>query len=166
MTQPAFPSAQQFVPPNDSTFRQIVHNGQYYFPASNHYQRATTVNCDRCQRSQIPACIGWREFDLCLGCAQIIVERSLMRVQVSPQINPLFSPRFDPQAEIRTRMQISSAYPKPPSQRPSTASPFVERISSAFPGRNADLEEHTFMLDSSAFSATNMQLSSAFPPRN
>ena len=161
MTQPAFPSAQQFTPPKDSTFRQIVHNGQYYFPASNHYQRATTVNCDRCQRSQIPACIGWREYDLCLGCAQIIVERSMMRVQVSPQV----SPRFDSQTEMRTRMQMSSAYPKPRTQQSPQTVTFM-RISSAFPRGDADLEEHTLMMDSSALMATNMEISSAFPSRN
>nr|QBK88516.1 MAG: hypothetical protein LCMiAC01_01930 [Mimivirus LCMiAC01] len=44
--------------------------GIYYNPAYRHYNsEEKEVGCDRCLSLDIPTCIGWREFDLCLACA-------------------------------------------------------------------------------------------------
>lgn len=58
-------------------FKEIIRRGKFYFPASNHYvnnNEEIIVNCDRCKRTKLLSCIGYKEFDLCLNCADIIIE--------------------------------------------------------------------------------------------
>jgi len=54
-------------------YRNIVNHGQYFNPASRHYPHMDlefdALSCDRCNRVNIPSCIGWRDYDLCLECA-------------------------------------------------------------------------------------------------
>lgn len=53
-------------------YKEIITNGQFYYPASKHYARPCDVVCDRCQRHNLKACIGYGSMDLCLACANDI----------------------------------------------------------------------------------------------
>jgi hypothetical protein len=46
----------------------LLDHGTYYYPAWKHYNRKTSVFCDRCHRQNLRACIGYANFDLCLLC--------------------------------------------------------------------------------------------------
>jgi len=48
-------------------FKALDH-GVFYHPAWKHYGRKTSVFCDRCNRQNLRACIGYSQFDLCLLC--------------------------------------------------------------------------------------------------
>jgi len=51
---------------------KAIDNGTYYYPAWKHYGRKTSVFCDRCNRQNLRACIGYNNFDLCLLCVDEI----------------------------------------------------------------------------------------------
>lgn len=52
----------------ETGYYNVIDNGTYYYPAWKHYNRKTNVFCDRCNRQQLKACIGYKQFDLCLWC--------------------------------------------------------------------------------------------------
>jgi hypothetical protein len=61
------------------SYDEIVIRGKYYYPATSHYYGKDTlltrvVECDRCHKKNIPACIGLDDADLCLECAAIIIK--------------------------------------------------------------------------------------------
>jgi hypothetical protein len=59
------------------TFAQlndIITYGSYYYPATSHYTRSCTVMCDRCKKTNISACIGYNNFDLCLECVDKVIK--------------------------------------------------------------------------------------------
>jgi hypothetical protein len=66
----------------DEQFIKICKKGKYYNPACNHYNKITTVRCDKCMRSNIVACIGYKELDLCLLCASAINDEHSDRVEI------------------------------------------------------------------------------------
>jgi hypothetical protein len=47
---------------------KLLENGTYYYPAWKHYNRKTNVFCDRCNKQNLRASIGFSQFDLCLTC--------------------------------------------------------------------------------------------------
>lgn len=47
---------------------KLLENGTYYYPAWKHYNRKVNVVCDRCNRQNLRASIGYSQFDLCLSC--------------------------------------------------------------------------------------------------
>lgn len=47
---------------------KLLENGTYYYPAWKHYNRKTNVFCDRCNKQNLRACIGYAQFDMCLSC--------------------------------------------------------------------------------------------------
>jgi hypothetical protein len=49
-------------------YYKLIDHGTYYYPAWKHYNRKTSVFCDRCHRQNLRACIGYSNFDLCLLC--------------------------------------------------------------------------------------------------
>lgn len=55
-----------------TNYKEIVVNGQFYHPAWKHYARKCDVVCDRCQRHNLKACIGYGDMDLCLKCTDSI----------------------------------------------------------------------------------------------
>ncbi|VBB17923.1 hypothetical protein YASMINEVIRUS_386 [Yasminevirus sp. GU-2018] len=78
------------------SFSAIVKYGKYYNPARLHYSPTTRVICDRCQKENIPVCIGYENQDLCLGCADYVA--STMYVNLPEPREPLtlmMSGRFD-----------------------------------------------------------------------
>jgi hypothetical protein len=52
----------------------ILERGIFYYPAGLHYGNPDAgVNCDRCRRTGIPACIGFERYDYCLACVDAVV---------------------------------------------------------------------------------------------
>lgn len=62
---------------NVALYTAILERGTFYFPAGAHYGNPDAkVNCDRCKRSGIPACIGFERNDLCLPCVELVALRT------------------------------------------------------------------------------------------
>jgi hypothetical protein len=59
------------------TFRTVIDNGTYYYPAWRHYERYVEVVCDRCHASGLTACIGFGRLDLCLQCVDQITKSTI-----------------------------------------------------------------------------------------
>lgn len=55
-----------------TTLEDVVLNGKYYNPAYSHYGYKTNVVCDRCKRTNLDICIGYKDQDLCFNCVDII----------------------------------------------------------------------------------------------
>jgi hypothetical protein len=56
-------------------FENIVKLGVYYYPANKHYAgNQISVVCDRCNKSNLVSCIGYKDKDLCLSCADMITQ--------------------------------------------------------------------------------------------
>lgn len=54
--------------------RDIVKYGTYFNPAWKHYgSKNSKVVCDKCTLSNLKACIGYGDRDLCLSCANILL---------------------------------------------------------------------------------------------
>lgn len=60
---------------NEATLKNICEYGRYYYPATSHYESGTAVQCDRCNDQNLKSCIGWKEYDLCLTCADVVAQR-------------------------------------------------------------------------------------------
>jgi hypothetical protein len=60
--------------PSPNYFK-ILDHGTYYYPAWKHYDREVNVLCDRCGESNIRACIGLGERDLCLMCMHELTKK-------------------------------------------------------------------------------------------
>jgi hypothetical protein len=59
-------------------FYKIIDDGIYYYPAWRKYSNEKCiVICDRCNKSNIRACIGLDIFDLCLKCVFDLTECKL-----------------------------------------------------------------------------------------
>lgn len=109
-------------PLNYKTVADIVLNGTYYNPASNHYNRQTSVTCDRCRRVDIDMCIGLNTYDLCLLCVQQVNNDLKTRPAVpEPQIciRPrediiamMMQRQFDPNPTYMTKMMQGDFYKK------------------------------------------------------
>ena len=74
--------------PSRDNLENIIKYGVYYFPADKHSYSGTVVQCDKCLRSNLRACIGYRDLDLCLSCADQI-ESKMIRTNPPPiHFNP------------------------------------------------------------------------------
>jgi len=85
------------------SFERIINNGVYYFPAWKHYgNQNLTVNCDRCNKSNLQACIGHGDIDLCLSCVDQLTNNPgpiivlPPRFVPPPDIPPFGPPRLPP----------------------------------------------------------------------
>ena len=56
----------------------IARTGEYFFPASAAYPHMpeAVVNCDRCYKANLKACIHLGDRDLCLSCTEEVVNIS------------------------------------------------------------------------------------------
>jgi hypothetical protein len=85
-------------------FDNIIKHGTYYYPAERHYYAGCVVRCDRCNRTNLRASIGYQEMDLCLACASQI-ESLILRVNPPsvrfPDVSPPAGIRF-PDVGIRS----------------------------------------------------------------
>ena len=78
-------------------FYQIVEYGNFFFPAWRHYGNpSTNVRCDRCQRTNLACCIGFKDKDLCLRCVDFIAERMINHMVVPPPFLPDYVPPMPP----------------------------------------------------------------------
>ncbi len=75
------------------SFVQIAQNGTYYYPAYTHYtlsiDKPRSVRCDKCNRTQLRACIGYGEYDLCLPCCDQIVSSCMFPVAIPQPTGPI-----------------------------------------------------------------------------
>lgn len=55
-------------------FQNVCKNGSYYNPAWSHYGRMTNVKCDKCGNTNLRVCIGWKKYDMCLECVDLMVD--------------------------------------------------------------------------------------------
>ena len=53
---------------NQQSFASTYYFGTFYQPANLHYSGSGSVNCDKCQRTNLKSCIGYQNYDLCLEC--------------------------------------------------------------------------------------------------
>lgn len=58
--------------PNNLIYIEVFESGTYYNPANKHYDYKGSVNCDRCKKTNIKICIGYKTYDLCFNCVQDI----------------------------------------------------------------------------------------------
>jgi len=54
-------------------FKDIVISGTFHYPANSRYSSNSVVVCDRCQKRNLLACIGSGDKDLCLPCADLVI---------------------------------------------------------------------------------------------
>ena len=60
---------------NSNQFKNIVKKGVYYYPAWKHFGLIpTNVACDRCNKNNLIACIGYQDNDLCLDCVENVTK--------------------------------------------------------------------------------------------
>lgn len=69
---------------NQELYQQVCLHGIYYNPASKHYGLIGTVNCDRCYKSNLDVCIGYKEADLCLQCIQELCRKRTLFDPLAP----------------------------------------------------------------------------------
>jgi hypothetical protein len=76
----------------NTDFVNIVNHGTFYYPAWKHYSNPNLVCCDRCGKKNIYCCIGFEKMDLCLKCADIIVNNIKNDLGILPPLNPPIPP--------------------------------------------------------------------------
>lgn len=52
----------------------VLKKGMYFYPAYNHYGKQMNVKCDRCNKEDLSACIGYKDKDLCMKCVDDLTE--------------------------------------------------------------------------------------------
>lgn len=64
----------------------ICKYGTYYYPATKHYgNNCTGVECDRCYKVKLDACIGWENYDMCLICVSVVTNM-IKNKSIKPEI--------------------------------------------------------------------------------
>jgi hypothetical protein len=58
-------------------YYKVLEQGTYYYPAWKHYEKITTVVCDRCEKSNLRACVGLGSQDLCMMCIEELTRSSI-----------------------------------------------------------------------------------------
>ena len=133
---------------SEAQLTAICKYGSYYFPASRHYdsrkaaagpgagQNETVVNCDRCGQSNLDAYIGLNDWDLCIGCVQILLSHlkqrrpaSHIRYEEPPiaAVRPIArEPFYDPRIPLAPPTPLQPMIPmrEGPSRPPSYAIPY------------------------------------------
>ena len=64
---------------------EVVIRGLYYFPAYKHHsQTPTNIWCDYCKRTGLNCSIGYQNYDLCLGCVEMLTNtnRTLFKISI------------------------------------------------------------------------------------
>lgn len=90
-------------------FYQIVEYGNFFFPAWRHYGNPQlNIKCDRCQRTNLSCCIGFKDKDLCLKCADYLAERMLNNKSIHPPFLPDYVPPHPPMTYMMQNMFNSS----------------------------------------------------------
>lgn len=107
-----------------SQFENVIKHGTYYYPAERHYYSGCVVRCDRCDRTNLKASIGYHEIDLCLACASQI-ESLLPRVNppsIIPGSNPPSMPFINPSGPTMPFINPSTIVSPPRNYIPSHGS--------------------------------------------
>jgi len=84
-------------------YKRIVTDGTFYNPATKHYpDKNIAVQCIKCFQTEIPACIGYEDLDLCLPCASNVIilmqkhqnEPELFEVEAKCNDNENYEPKY------------------------------------------------------------------------
>ena len=98
----------------------ILERGQFYFPAGMHYGNPDGgVNCDRCRRTGLKACVGFDRFDYCLPCVEAVAAVAARPADMSvaaPRV-PRNLPGEGPRWEDRYRTLMVQDMFEPPQTR-------------------------------------------------
>lgn len=81
-------------------YSDICEFGKCYYPATDHYPHLSSVDviCDRCKITNLDACIGWNDFDLCMNCVNIVKgfkRKSKKKLEIVPQQKVTVHSRID-----------------------------------------------------------------------
>ena len=68
----------------DQEFLDVLRHGSFAYPANSRYSGTSSVVCDRCGDSNIPACIGLDSTDLCMKCVTILVNLKISPINSAP----------------------------------------------------------------------------------
>lgn len=83
----------------------ILERGQFYFPAGMHYGNPDGgVNCDRCRRTGLKACIGFDRFDYCLPCVETVAVVAAMPADLEIRLPRITRSVFDRTEHVTTAM--------------------------------------------------------------
>jgi len=86
------------------SYQNIIQNGNYFFPAWKHYGNPQlNVTCDRCNKTNLQACIGYGDRDLCLLCADNLTSFNIKPIIFPIPPNPFFPhpPFGKPPSDLR-----------------------------------------------------------------
>jgi hypothetical protein len=97
---------------NNTLHNAILERGTFYYPAWKHYNNpSASVNCDRCRRTNIQACVGFEKYDYCILCVHEVV--ASRRCEPGPWHPDIMPPRVTPETPVQTITTINSLQPPP-----------------------------------------------------
>ena|SRR5579872_6181535 len=114
----------------EPVLKDILKYGKYYFPATSHYSYSCSVICDRCNKTNLPACIGCtlgdKTYDLCMNCVDGLTKDNKVPIiddLPSGVVTLMMADRFDVQNQrdggMVTKM-MSNRFKNPPLTRMSS----------------------------------------------
>ena len=98
------------VPEDASLNRAILERGVFYFPAGLRYANPdAAVTCDRCRRTRILACIGFRRYDYCIPCVDAVARAQSSRTNsLTPPIMNNYMTQNSLPSQCMTQNSLSS----------------------------------------------------------
>lgn len=111
-------SAHPSYPPH-TPLHQVATYGTLYRPATAHYPHKSNciVNCDNCNRQNLLACIGYNDKDLCLRCADDMIDRNRPSPPISFPPVPFPQPYYPPPVVVIDPFPHRPHYPHHPHHR-------------------------------------------------
>ena len=93
----------------DNVLKQIYRKGEFYNPASSHYDDDAAVDCDRCGRRNIKMSYGYKDLDLCLECVvevKDLVDKEKKKIRRRPGSlkKAMMQRQFRPSSRRRLKM--------------------------------------------------------------
>lgn len=107
--------------PVTTSLLEVARRGTYFYPAYKHYGTVTNVQCDRCHRTNLKSSIGFNDKDLCLKCAENLIELNAQttrpiivndRGTTTEVHTEMMRPIFKPRSEVNSYMEQSIFKPK------------------------------------------------------
>lgn len=87
-------------------FLNIIKKGTYYYPALKHYDLDDgNIICDRCNRNNIPACIGYNDKDLCMECVNDII--SFEKTKTTSEVHVKAKTKTKSKDKLKSKMRQS-----------------------------------------------------------
>lgn len=92
----------------------VVNNGVFWHPASEHYGYETIVSCDQCKEDKLPSCLGIKggKVDVCLPCATkikaLVSTSSTARRPDGEPLTYMREAKYEPQTKMRQSMFVTT----------------------------------------------------------